>query len=256
MPIPGPAAAATALDPAPTGSPFWLLLNGTWLQLEGVVPGVTVGSDRPGSSVTTEGGHRYEQRARAARRSWDVTLPFAAGQNLAALRVAADTDAELWLLSDAVAAGNMLANRDCWGAHATRIDCSGMPLPALTSGDVVTGRIRGGVPTTLSCWSTSTDPVLNVVYPGSAGVALDPAAAGQASLTFTPTTDGIVTITALASGVCSGLMLTEGATAPTEFTPGEAMPCKVVVDDPGDVLRTQHAGVWRHDYTVQLREVG
>lgn len=253
MPIPGPSAAVDlAVDPVPTGSPFWLSVHGAWYPLEGVVPGVTIGSERARSSVTTEGGRRYEQRARLARRSWEVSLPYASANNLAVLRIAAESDEDVWLMSDAVAAGNMLGNRDCWGTGAL-VDCNGLLLPAFAAGDTVTGRVRDGVPTTVSAWLGATlATAVTVTYPGGSS-SVGGASGARVTATFTPTADGVVTIEA--GGAVSGLMLTEGDPL-SVFVPGEAMPCKVVVDDPSDVLTMHHGGAWRHEYGVQLREVG
>lgn len=260
MPIPGPSTSLPAeYDAIPTGSPFALSVHGVWYQLEGVVPGVAVGSERARSSVTTEGGRRFEQRARLARRSWDVSLPYASAANLAALRVAADSDDDVWLMSDAVAQANMLGNRDGWGTSATLVDCEGLSLPSFTTDAVVRGRVRGGVPTTLSVWSptalTSADLVAEFDYPGFASMGLWGNAEGRPSFTFTPTADGEIVITFTGDFPAAGLMLTEGD-PPAVFIPGESMPCKVVVDDPGDVLTMFHGGAWRHDFSVQLREVG
>lgn len=258
MPIPGPPPPASPVARVEAGSPFWLQVHGVWVQAEGVVPTVTVEAARPSSSTTSMDGNRYEQRARVARRSWSWSLPYAAAAHVALLRAAAESKNDVWLYSEHVGASNMLPPRACFGTTLPAIDCGGVPLPVFDDGAVLVGRVRGGVATTVSCWSTALAgvDVATIAYPGGT-TTLDAAGSnGQGTVTFTPTSDGAVTITiAAGSWSASGLMLTEGAPEPT-FVAGEEMPCKVVVDDPADVLRMHHGGTWRHNYTFDLREVG
>jgi hypothetical protein len=143
------------------------------------------------------------------------------------------------------------------------VDCGGVWLPAFTSASVVTGYVRGGVPTTLSGWLASAASwssgatYASVVFPGGTASLVSGAAPGQESVTFTPDEDGVVTITTagLWTRRLSGLMLTEGDPS-TTFMPGGSMPCQVDVSDPEDVLLMIHSGTFRHDYAVTLREVG
>ena len=252
MPSPGPSPVSTDA-PLATGSPFWLRLHGVWVQVEGVVPGVSVAAERPRSSLVTAGGRRYEQRARAARRSWEWSLVYASAAHVGALAAAVDSEAEVWLMSEAVAVGNMLPSPACFGTGLPAVDCGGVPLGRLAVGATVSGRVRGGVPVTLSAW-TDSDDALDVTWAGGS-IHLDSDGSGRGQVTFTPAADGEVTATVLADDV-SGLMLTEGTTPPAVWAPGESMPCRVVVDDPADTLRMHHGGAWRHDYSVTLHEVG
>lgn len=257
MPIPGPAPTpADAPDPAPTGSPYWLRLNGVWVQIEGIVPEVATDTTRPRSTFTSLDGNRYEQRGPRARRSWSWKLPHAASAHVAALVAAVESAAEVWLMTDIASGGNMLPSSACMGPGLPALDCGGVPLGWITTGTEATTRVRGGVPTTISFWSTaaSSFDAVRVTYPG--GVLNTRSAGGglQASGTFTPSSDGTATIRVLA-GPTSGLMLTEDA-PPTSWLPGEAMPCPVVVDDPEDTLTMLHDGAWRHEYAIAIREVG
>lgn len=254
MPIPGPPAPTYVAPVNETGSPFWLSLNGVWLQVEGIAPAASVGVDRPRSALVSMDGNRFEQRARMARRSWSWSMPWATAAHLAAVRAAADSDGDVWLMVDPVGVSNMLPARSCFGPELPAIDCGGVPLGSFDAGTVVTGRVRGGVATTLACWSdlAAAAVALDVTYPGGS-IAVDSLGGGQAAETFTPTVDGVVTIEVSAD--TTGLMLTEGTPEET-FVAGESMPCKVVIDDPEDVLRMQYQGNWTHDYTIALREVG
>lgn len=253
MPIPG--APTTTATPAanPTGSPFFLRVNGVWLQVEGVEPTVSTDASRPRSTFTSLEGNRYEQRGSKVRRSWSVSIPWAAAPNIGSLVAAAESSAEVWFTSSA--ALNLLPSASCFGATLPAIDCGGVPLGRITVGATSTARVRAGVPLRLSAWSTAAagTNVAQIAYPGGT-VTLASAGSGQVSAAFSAATDGTATITTLA-GPTSGLMLTE-ITPPTTWSPGESMPCLVVVDDPEDELRYLQAGIWRHDYSITLREVG
>lgn len=257
MPIPGPGLVAPAVEVIPTGSPFWICLHGVWLQVEGIAPSVTASTDRPRSTFTSVDGNRYEQRSPRSRRSWSWSLPHSAAAHLAAVRAAVESETDVWLMTDPASLGNMLPARASTGTELPALDCGGVPLPTFAAGSVVTGRVRGGVPTTVSCWTAAAAAmvVLDVTYPGG-GTAVASVGVGERALaTFTPTADGEVSIE-IAAGT-TGLMLTEGDPEPT-FVHGEGsgMPCRIVVDDPDDTLTMHHSGAWRHDYTVALREVG
>lgn len=251
MPIPGPSPAAANPAVAQTGSPYWLRVNGTWVQIQGVTPGVAASTERPSSAFQSLEGNRYEQRGTVARRSWSWELPYATTAHAAVLAAAVESDAEVWLYSDA--AVNLLPNRSCMGSGAT-VDCGGVPLGAISAA-VPSPMVRGGVPVTFSCWSNAPAGTLvaGITYPGS-GLVLYSAGSGRVSGVMTPSADGLAVIGI--AGATSGLMLTPGATVPDTWVPGESMPCKVVLDDLGDSLRYFHGGGWRHDFSVAIREVG
>lgn len=249
-------------DLAPTGSPFWLRLHGTWLQLDGATPGVSVDADRPRSDFTSVDGNRYVQRGPQSRRQWDLSIPYAASaaQAVAVLRAAVEAEDDVMLISDDQLVTNMLPARSCYGTTSPAIVCGGIPLLTLAPSQVVTGYVRGGKPTTISCWTTASSgtTVLTVVRPGGTTNVVA-GSGGRATATFTPSADGTVTITAAAGTPRStGLMMAEVGTLPTAFVHGEGggMPCKVEVQDPGDTLTMRHDGYWRHDHQVTIREVG
>lgn len=259
MPIPG--LPTPPLDGAPVNAPtcpgFWLSLNGVWVNVEGVRRDVPVATSRPRSSITSLDGHRFEQRARLGRRAWTWELQHKQAKQLAIVRAAVDSPYPVWLMSDTAATGNMLTASDCYGRAsdtADTMDCGGVPLPPFLGSEVITGRVRGGVPTTLACWSSIGAP-LTATYPGGVVnvTGTGGSAAPQAWATFTPTVDGVITITVNNFGV-SGLMLVEGQPE-SSWVPGESMPCQVVVDDPSEVLLGTFGGAWRSDYAVTLREV-
>jgi hypothetical protein len=257
MAIPGPSSSSTTTEVvAPTASPFWIRLHGTWLHLEGVVPGVAIPTDRPGSEMRSLDGHRYVQRARLGRRDWGLALQWAKPAAVAALRAAVEAE-EVWFASDAALETNMLAPRDGYGTGSP-IDCGGIALPAFLGGEVITGRVRGGVPTTLAYWSDATSGAsvgLGFDYPGG-GVSDVINVVGQNTVTFTPDADGEIVIEPQdGAWNISGLMLTEGTPAET-WLAGEAMPCRVSIEDPAEQLTmSHHRRGWLHDYAVTVREV-
>ncbi len=258
MPIPGPAPAVYDVEVLPTASPFHLRLNGVWLQIEGIVPSTQAETDRPRSSMVSLDGHRFEQRSRLGRRSWSWSMPHAASAHVAALVAAADSEADVWLMSDAVAGANMLPTRSCFGTVLPALDCGGVPLGTFADTETLTGRVRGGVATTLSAWTTAPtgdDLAAEFDWPDVASDGLWGDPSGRTSYRFTPSEDGELVIRPEPGFRTTGFMLTEGEPADT-WVPGESMPCKVVVDDLGDVLTMWHTGAWRHDYTITLREVG
>lgn len=235
--------------------PFYILVNETWMPFDRIDRDTSaVATTRPRSSITSLDGHRYEQRARMARRSWGWSLGWEDPTSVAILRAAIDSPTDVWLASSEALAGNMLANADCFGNIGNAVtDCGGIPLPEHTAGAVITARVRGGEATTMSCWVNSTSMALSITYPGGTTSLTPASASGQHSVTFTPSADGDIEVTMDAAGV-TGLMLTEG-TPSTQWVGGEAMPCKVVVDDLDDTLLGIYSGAYRHDYSVQIREV-
>lgn len=249
---------------APTGSPFWIRLHGTWLQLEGATPGVAVDGDRPRSEFRSVDGNRYVQRGPQTRRQWDLSIPYAASaaQAVAVLRAAVEAEDDVMFVSDDQLVTNMLPSRSCYGTTSPAIVCGSIPLLTLAPSQVVTGRVRGGVATTLSCWTTASPgaTALNVNIAGGALIAsCNASAGGRASVTFTRPTDTDIEIVASSGSQRStGLMMAEVATLPTAFVHGEGsgMPCKVEVQDPGDTLTMRRDGYWRHSHQVTIREVG
>lgn len=252
MPIPGPSSTYPDVQTVPTSSPFWLRLNGVWVWLEGVMPGVGVDSDRPGSEFRALDGRRYAQRAAVARRSWSLSYRYATPAALSALMAATESEDEVWLSVDSALWSNMLPRADSAGAGPV-VDCNGIPLRALEPGHVVAPRVRAGAPVTLSAWAAEPGEVAAIVGGGSP-VTLTAAAAGRVSVTLVPVLDTL-TVTAGAAA-SAGWMLAEGSAAPASFEYGQAMPCPVVVDELDETLTMHHDGHYRRDYTITVREVG
>lgn len=258
------------LRAVPSGSPFWLMLNGVWRHLEGVAPGVSVSKERPGSEMLTVDGVRWAQKAAAGPREWELSLERATAAAVALLEVAADSDEAVYLLDETASRSNMLSNRDCFGRGSSPVvDCGGIPLRALdlSADHVTTALVRAGVTYYARAWGgTEGSTTLSV-----SGVASMTATASVGwpetwpadwpTLTvmagsFTPATDGQVTITVSGTGDVSGLMLSEALLAP-RFLAGQQVPCQVSVTDPART--TSFAWPDRlsvSDYSVTLKEVG
>lgn len=250
MPILGPTPSTSGYElVSDTCSPFWLRVAGVWQEVNGIDIDLQVDTSRPASEFRSLGGHRYTQRAPEKRRAWKVSLSRATPAGIAVLAAASDLE-DVMLATEPVLLSNMLPARGCFGT-SDAVDCGGVTLPSFVGGEVITAYVRGGVPTTLSCWSTVSSPA-DVTYPGgSTSIPVLPD--GRQSVTFTPAEDGEATITITNWGI-SGLMLTEGD-PPVNWAPGERMPCKVVVDDPGDVLLGFRDGAYRHNFDLTIREV-
>lgn len=246
-------------DVVVTGSPFSLRLNGVWLPLEGVTPGVGTSTARPTSDLVTVDGVRFVQRARRGPREWSLDFTYAPAAAVTALRVACEVD-DVWFSDASAASANMLTPRDCHGTDATAdvLDCGSIPLRVLPVGHGASVEVRSGVLYRLGYFTASAAgvDVGDVAFPGGT-VALD-ASSGTApprrDVSFTPTSNGTATVTVSSNDV-SGLQVTEGA-LPAAWVPGERVPCRVAVVDPERTLNMLHGGAYRSDFSVTVREVG
>jgi hypothetical protein len=256
----------------PTASPYWLLINGAWVHLEGVTPGVEIARNRATSELITVDGYRYWQQAPRGPRDWTLNYQWATPVAAAVLEAAAEQGGELWLLDQTKSIGNMLPPDACFGYDpaAAVIDCGGVPLRALdlTSAHVVATKVRAGVTYYVHAWSASGSAATlgTVAYPGGSA-ALTTADRFPAEyeadfpleevlVSFTPTADGDATITLTAGGpATSGLMLTEGL-EPDRFVHGSGSPCKVAVADPSQTVnRAWPDRLPWSDYAVVVKEV-
>lgn len=253
-------------------SPFWIQLNGIWVHLDGVEPGVDTTPNRASSDFTSVDGVRWVQKAMRGPRDWSLSYKYATPEAIAALTVAVDIASDVLLLDSTLAQANMLTPADCYGTGQTAavVDCGGVPLRALdlTSGKTVTASVRSGVTYYARLWGgTEGAAIGSVAYPGGTQALVAsplwpdtwpdiwPSTGSLAP--FTPTSDGTAMITLAAGTVgASGLMLTQDVPA-DHFMAGTSMPCRVSVDDPARTVNfawpTQYA--WS-DYTVSVREVG
>lgn len=241
------------------GSPFLLQIGGVWCAAEGVQPGVSVAADRARSSITTVGGVRHSQRARRAPRTWTWELPQADAQTLRLLEVAAEST-DVMLLDTSSAAVNMLRLADSFGAQANAVGLvQGVPVRMLDSGATFSVTVRSGVPVQVSCWTSATAgaTAMSVVRPGGTTTVVAPAGAGlrQATATFTPTANGTAVATVPNALTCAP-QVTEGASVPAIWAPGQGTPCRVSVADPARTLQRLTAGVMYAGATVTLEEVG
>ena len=253
-------------------SPFWLKINGAWVHLDGVKPGIDLTPNRASSDFTSVDGVRWVQQAPKGPRDWSLSYEYATPDAVAALAVAADIADDVWLLDTTLAQANMLAPADCFGSDPTALvlNCGGIPLRALdlSTGKTVTVPVRAGVTYYARLWGGGEGAsVGSVSYPGGS-VALTSSALypdtwpdswpqPEVAAPFTPTADGDATISLSAgTATLSGLMLSQDI-LPETFMPGTSSPCQVSV---GDASRTVNFAwpdqySWA-DYTISVREVG
>lgn len=119
-----------------TGSPYWLRVNGKWMHLEGVTPGVSDTADRPSSDLLVLGGRRYTSRAKRAAREWSLDFAHATPEAVRLLALAAHGQAgDVMLLDLSAARGNMLDPLDCVGPGTfPLLECDGTLLRSVVPG--------------------------------------------------------------------------------------------------------------------------
>lgn len=255
-------------------SPFWLLLNGVWVHLDGVEPGVDVTPNRASSDFTSVDGVRWIQQApTAGPRDWSMSYKFATPDAVSLLAVAADVTQDVWLLDSTLAQSNMLDPVDCYGTNpaAAVVDCGGVPLRALdlTAAKTVGTKVRSGVTYFARLWGGPDGATVgSVTYPGGTQSLVStvtfpdiwpedwPTQTGLVA-PFTPTADGIATINLVAGTAgASGLMLTQDIPA-DHYMAGMKMPCQVSVGDPTRTTNFAWSDQYAwSDYAVSVREVG
>ncbi|MFT4081193.1 MAG: hypothetical protein QM638_01275 [Nocardioides sp.] len=256
-----------------TQSPYWLRLNGLWVHLEGVTPGVDVAMARPSSSFISTDGYQIWQRAPRGPRSWELNYTYATPDAIAALQAAAagvGGSTDTLLLDTTMSAQNMLAPEDCWGdgaagwALGAGVYIDGIPLDTGVSWEiscradttyffgVVTDHSVGTTVGSITDTDGDTDVTLTR-QSGNPGV--------SASFTTLADTTITVTLAAAAGKTAWGPIFAETATTPTAFVIGQGTPCPVAIVDPDiTVNRAWYGGntagetSWA-DYSVTIQEV-
>lgn len=243
------------------GSPYLLRINGAWVALEGVAPGVARAADRPRSSMVTMGGTRHTQQARRAPRSWSWNLPYATAEGLRLLATAVEA-ADVWLLDTVASASNMLAPWETQGATGTALLADGVPLLPLASGAATSTVVRPGVLLRVSCWTAAASgaSLLTITYPGGSTALAAPAGTGlrRAEVSFTPNASGALATTVTTAAAAAGttaLQVVEGASQP-RWLAGQRTPCRVSVADPEYTLSLIRRGIGYGEASVTLEEVG
>lgn len=252
---------------APTRSPFYMLMNGNWIHLEGATPGVPVEVSRPSSSTTSLGGVVRTQRAPKSSRSWALGFMFEDAATMRWLNHAASGMAgDVWLLDRAAAQVNMLDPRDCIGQDATLplIDVEGSQLYALPHLYKFTVKCRAGVTYwfggTTTFAAAATIAAYQINDEASVPVVASPGTGARAfSTSFTPDVDAdvLIQMSLVSSAGSTALRLTEGAVDDVGFIPGQKAPCQVSVSDPQYTMNFAYDDALAlSDYTVTLTEVG
>lgn len=254
------------MSPHPTQSPFYMLVGGLWVHLEGAKPGAAVAASRASLSFASSGGTVAVQRAQRSNRSWSIDFQLADPETVRWLALAASGLAgPVYLYDVSLAQTNMLDPRDVVGrvSGAATIRVEGVLLPTFASGYTLTRQLRAGISYWLGGY-TSASAATNVlsydIGAGAVNVAAPTGTGSRAfSATFIPGADVTVTIAVLAGGAAkvTALRLTEGSVDSAGFMPGQNTPCQVSVSDPQEVRQfafSDRPGM--SDYSVTMQEVG
>lgn len=232
--------------------------------LGGMVPlkvsrGIATDTSRSMSEMITSGGVRYVQRGRHAPRSWQVQRSFESPAWAALLADAAHgLLGQCWLYDVAAARENMLPAEKSAGSGAP-VMVDGRPMGALPSGQSVSVRYLAGRTYTVSIWSAAAagTTVASLLYtPSTIASAKAPPGTGArpCSLSITPLTDGVLTVTTT-TAASSGLRVHEGG-SDGRFYSGHGTPTKVAVQDPQRALEILTKTSSRSSYQVSILEVG
>ena len=245
-------------------APYYLLIGGTWVRINGVQRGVSRKSDRPSSQTISLDGVRRRQQAKRSPRTWSLTFAYKSPEVVQWLAVAASGVAgDVYLYDTSAAQINMLDPLDTVGADPTQptVAVNTVQLRTFAAGYTLTTRVRAGIAYHLQGVTTGTAASTLGTYNLGAGAVniIAPAGTGARgfSATFTPLTDAIVTVIIVVAGVTSGLRLTEGSLDMLGFLPGQKAVCQISVDDPDsvlDLLLDTQLSLSTH--TVNLLEVG
>lgn len=224
-----------------------------------VSTGVSVEASRSLSELVTSGGVRYTQRGRRAPRTWQVGRMYEGPAWAALLSDAAHgLLPQCWLYDVAAARENMVP-ADKSAGNGSLVVVNGRPMGSLPVGHSATVQVLAGRNYTVSLWSSASAGVTVASLAPVSGPALAvtaPPGAGARSCarSFTPLTDGSVTITVSATG-SSGLRLHEGG-PDGRFYSGYGTPCKVAVQDPARTLELVVDRETKSAYQVTILEVG
>ena len=245
-------------------APYYLLIGGTWVRINGVQRGVSKKSDRPSSQTVSLGGVRRRQQAKRAPRTWSLTFAYKSPEVVQWLAVAAQgLVGDVYLYDTSAAQINMLDPLDTVGADPNQptVAVNTVQLRTFAAGYTLSMKLRAGIQYHLSGTTSDVAGSLIAFYDlpaGSVGI-YAPVGTGARrwSTSFMPSTDTAVTIIIIIDGVTSGLRLTEGSLDMLGFLPGQKAVCQISVDDPDSVLDLfLDTQLSLSTHTVNLLEVG
>lgn len=241
---------------------FRILIGGVWVALDDVDADVPVEVDRSSSEFVTLGGTRYIQSAHRFARSWRLGYSLLNASVGKWLDYAATNPGQVWLLDVVAAQQNMLDPRDTKGTSATLVAVDGGPqLPTFAAATTCTRKVRAGVTYYLSYTTTHTAATTIGTYNAGAGSVniTSPAGTGarRGSTSFTPASDGTVTITWTVANKTTAARLTEGDVDDLGFLEGKNTPCQVSVSDTSQTMsQAFNDRLALSNFAYLLREVG
>lgn len=217
--------------------------------------GVSVEREGALSRFTSSGGFSYFQRPRRAPRSWLVGRLWKDPGFIKFLeRAAHGLGGEVFLYDRAVARRNMLP-AELSGTPGAGVVVDGASLAPVTWPRVEVPLLAGRL-YTISCWTPDTASPLTVLFtgPGTRGPMATPDHKGRSQMSFTPTQDGMLTLTR-ETQVVSGVRVHEGS-PDGSFYATSGTPCRVAVEIPDETYQLVTDQETRTDYRVTLREAG
>lgn len=220
-----------------------------------VAPSPSIEREGALSRFTSSGGVSYFQRPKRRPRAWSVTRPWQDQKFIKHLeRAAHGLLGEVFLYDRAVARRNMLPS-ELSGLPGIGVSVDGAPMAPVTWSSIKVPLLAGRL-YTISCWSPNMVSPLTVAFtgPGTRGPMATPDHLGRSQMSFTPTVDGIMTITRGAQ-VVSGVRVHEGS-PDGEFYATSGTPCRVAVEIPEETYQMILDRNTLIDYQVTLREAG
>lgn len=241
---------------------FYALIGGAWVALDDVDADVEVGAERRSSEFVSLGGRRYVQSAERVLRAWRVDYSLSDAAKGKWLDYAATNPGAVWLLDVTAAQVNMLDPEDTKGSSATLVAVDGGPqMPTFAAGTSYTRKVRAGVTYYLSYTTTHTASTTIGTYNAGAGSVniTSPVGTGprRGSTSFTPASDGDVTITWTVADKTTAARLTQGDVDDYGFLEGKNTPCRVAVSDsPQTMSQAFPDRLALSNFSYLLREVG
>lgn len=255
------------MTPTATRSPFWLYFEqgSTWVQLEGVTPGVDIGISRPSSSYTALDGTVRVQVAARENRTWALAFTYEdaeAGRWLD--RACKPFTGAVYLLDQTAMQSNGLDPRKTEGTLSTAVLIveDGVSFKAFQAGDSFTSKVRNGVAYHLAYTTRATAGSTIGTYKIGAGSAVNivaPSGTGdrRGSVSFVPSSNADVVVTWTVADKTSAAQFTESALQSKWVEGLGPTPCRVFVSKGSKTARMTFpdSPAW-FDTAYTLQEVG
>ena len=260
---------------AQTQSPYKVLVNDSWLTLEGVAPTQTLTDSRDSSELTTLGGHRYVQKSKRRLREWGLSFEWATPETISLAQLLAHEGQEAWLYDEQAASANLLDPTFTQGpvGHPVR-DCGGIPLRSLVKDHAYafdeahppsqTFKVPAGSYRITGWTDAPTNAaVARLLVNGLNTSLVAPAGSGWRRFSHLRTLPDSTVILSIVAPSASGRTLAGLGFTPATFpdlerwVEGQRASCRVVFDDPSQSREIrQPTAMGRGSAGLTIREVG